>query len=299
MRKKRLSRITFCLIGTILISTTIPAAADTYYKIRKGDTLWKIAAKHNTTVNKIAKANGLNENATLALGKTIRIPTGSASVSSNQKKNSSNQIAAFVHTNVKSACLRSGPGTQFKKISVLAKGSTGKVLASTNEWTKVAFSDGTCGYIYNSLLAKGEGSITKVNVNQTRTISNNASKSSVDNSLIQTALSCRGAKYRRGGTSRGGFDCSGFTRYVFAKYGVKLPHSSAAQAKLGKPIAKSELQAGDLVFFQTYSRGISHVGIYIGDRRFVHAATYGRGVTVDSLDSSYYAPRYRGARRVK
>jgi cell wall-associated NlpC family hydrolase len=68
---------------------------------------------------------------------------------------------------------------------------------------------------------------------------------------------------------------------------------------MGIPVPRSELRPGDLVFFQTNRRGISHVGIYIGDNRFVHAATHGRGVTVDSLGSSYYALRYRGARRVK
>ena len=118
-------------------------------------------------------------------------------------------------------------------------------------------------------------------------------------SLIETALSCRGTRYRRGGTSRGGFDCSGFTRYVFAKYGISLPHSSKAQACVGKRVSKDALQPGDLVFFHTYRSGISHVGIYIGDGKFVHAARYGRGVRVDALSSSYYSSRYRGARRVR
>ena len=300
MREKRLSRISVCLIVTIiLLSSTIPAAAGKLYKIRKGDTLWEIAAKHHTTVGKIAKANAINENAALALGKTISIPTNSASVSSNRAKINACQTTALVHTNVDAVCLRSGPGTGSERISVLAKGSTGKILANKGKWTKVAFSDGTCGYIYSSLLANGAGTISSVEHIRTDAISSAKADLPRNDSLIQTALACRGARYRRGGTSRGGFDCSGFTRYIFAKYGVKLPHSSAAQAGLGKPVSKSELQSGDLVFFRTYRRTISHVGIYIGDGRFVHAATYGRGVTVDLLNSSYYAPRYRGARRVK
>ena len=118
--------------------------------------------------------------------------------------------------------------------------------------------------------------------------------------LIRTALMYRGSRYARGGTSRGGFDCSGFTRYVFAKYGIRLPHSSAAQSRIGKPVSRGSLQPGDLVFFnRTYRRGVSHVGIYVGDGKFVHASTHGRGVRVDSLNQPYYTPRYCGARRMR
>jgi cell wall-associated NlpC family hydrolase len=117
--------------------------------------------------------------------------------------------------------------------------------------------------------------------------------------LVRTAFIYRGSRYRFGGTSRGGFDCSGFTRYVYARYGIALPHSSASQFSHGQPISRDELQPGDLVFFATRTRGISHVGIYIGDNRFIHASNVRRGVTVDSLGSAYYSARYRGARRVK
>jgi cell wall-associated NlpC family hydrolase len=116
---------------------------------------------------------------------------------------------------------------------------------------------------------------------------------------IRVAMALQGIRYRSAGTSRGGFDCSGFTRYVYSKCGVSLPHSSAAQASIGRPIKRSQLKAGDLVFFHTYRRGVSHVGIYIGNNKFVHASNHGRGVTTDSLGSAYYAPRYVCARRIK
>lgn len=119
------------------------------------------------------------------------------------------------------------------------------------------------------------------------------------NALIRTAMAHRGVRYRFGGTSRGGFDCSGFTRYVYAKYGVALPHSSKSQFNRGTAVSKSELKPGDLVFFHTNRSGISHVGIYIGENKFVHASNTRRGVTVDSLSSAYYSSRYRGARRIE
>jgi cell wall-associated NlpC family hydrolase len=120
-----------------------------------------------------------------------------------------------------------------------------------------------------------------------------------NDTLVRTALRLRGSRYRFGGVSRRGFDCSGFTRYVYSKYGISLPHSSAAQAHVGRPVSRGELKAGDLVFFATRGRRIGHVGIYIGNNQIVHAATYGRGVRTDSLSSGYYSGRYRCARRVK
>lgn len=126
-----------------------------------------------------------------------------------------------------------------------------------------------------------------------------ADKGGSSTGLIRTALAYRGTPYVRGGTGARGFDCSGFTRYVYSRHGVALPHSSCAQASCGNAVDRSELRPGDLVFFQTRARRISHVGIYIGRNRFVHAATPRHGVTVSSLDEAYYRSRYRGARRVK
>lgn len=123
---------------------------------------------------------------------------------------------------------------------------------------------------------------------------------SVDTSaIVRTAFSYRGSRYRYGGSSRGGFDCSGFTRHVYAKNGICLPHNSSAQAQCGKKVSRDELKAGDLVFFSTTRRGISHVGIYVGDGKFVHASSSRGHVRVDSLNEGYYKERYRGARRVK
>lgn len=284
-------------VALIILSSSFSAAANINYKVKKGDSLWEIAKNHSTTVAAIARANNLKEDALLDLGQTLVIPVREAPGESRSDAVKTVDGVKYVHTKVDDVCLRTGPSTSNSKIAVLPQGSTGKVLAYSGNWTKVALGDGTCGYVYSPLLSSGTGSVTysgekPVSKQSTSETSNNGS-------LIQTAMSLRGTRYSRGGTSRGGFDCSGFTRYVFAKYGVSLPHSSAAQSKLGNPVAKSELKEGDLVFFNCNGRGISHVGIYVGSGEFVHAARYGRGVRVDSLNSSYYSSHYRWARRVK
>lgn len=106
-----------------------------------------------------------------------------------------------------------------------------------------------------------------------------------------------GIGYQYGGTTTKGFDCSGFTSYVFEQFGIELPRTSKDQAAVGTKVAKSELKAGDLVFFNTSGKGISHVGIYLGDGTFAHAST-SRGVIITDLNDSYYAKRYVTARRI-
>jgi cell wall-associated NlpC family hydrolase len=115
--------------------------------------------------------------------------------------------------------------------------------------------------------------------------------------VIDYAKQFMGIKYVFGGSTPSGFDCSGFTMYVFKKINIDLPHSASAQASMGIAVSKSELMPGDLVFFQTYKKGISHVGIYIGGGQFIEASS-SRGIAVTSLSSSYYAPRYMGATRI-
>jgi cell wall-associated NlpC family hydrolase len=117
--------------------------------------------------------------------------------------------------------------------------------------------------------------------------------------VIRTAYAYRGVRYRYGGSSRSGFDCSGFTSFVYQRNGISLPHNAAAQFSQGKRVSSGERKPGDLVFFSTTRRGISHVGIYVGDGKFVHASSGGGRVRVDSLNSGYYAKRYRGSRRVR
>jgi probable lipoprotein NlpC len=117
-------------------------------------------------------------------------------------------------------------------------------------------------------------------------------------SIFATISKLYGTPYKSGGSTPDGFDCSGFTRYVFASVGIELPRSSKEQYKVGKAVAKSDLQPGDLVFFNTNGKSVSHVGIYIGDNMFAHSSS-SSGVIKTSLNDPYYwSKRYVGAKRV-
>ena len=115
--------------------------------------------------------------------------------------------------------------------------------------------------------------------------------------LLQSSFQHIGVPYWFGGTTPRGFDCSGFTRYVFANIGVNLPRMADGQFAVGRPVSVERLQPGDLVFFETYEPGPSHVGIYTGNSQFI-SATSSRGVVVADLFGHYWGERYIGARRV-
>lgn len=124
-----------------------------------------------------------------------------------------------------------------------------------------------------------------------------ASTPAFKSEIKSQASKVMGTPYVMGGTSTRGFDCSGFTRYVYKKMHKTLPRTARQQAHIGKAVYKGNLSIGDLVFFNTLGYGISHVGIYIGNNKFIHAAS-SSGVTVSSLSESYYKKRYVTARRV-
>ncbi len=117
--------------------------------------------------------------------------------------------------------------------------------------------------------------------------------------LSQFAMQLLDIRYRRGGqTPKSGFDCSGFVHYVFAQvFGVDLPQNSAGQYQVGKQIARNDMKAGDLVFFKMHGKRVSHVGIYLGEGRFIHSPRTGERVHVSNLAENYWARRFAGARR--
>ena len=115
--------------------------------------------------------------------------------------------------------------------------------------------------------------------------------------LIGTALDLRGVRYRNGGSDPSGFDCSGFTPYVFAHHGVALPRAVREQFAVGKPVWDN-LEPGDLLFFTTAEPGASHVAIAVGNDEFVHAPSSNGVVRVEHLSATYWSQRFIGARRV-
>ena len=119
--------------------------------------------------------------------------------------------------------------------------------------------------------------------------------------VLISALSLTGIKYKYGGsTPETGFDCSGFVRYVFQQAAdLTLPHGARALSKLGQSVPVEELKPGDLVFFNTLKSAFSHVGIYLGNNRFIHAPSSGSGIRVVNMDETYWTKRFNGARRIQ
>jgi cell wall-associated NlpC family hydrolase len=184
------------------------------------------------------------------------------------------------------------------------------VLSTDNGWAYVDV-NGTKGYIAETLLSSSKqetsrGTMTERDSTDVKTetkaqteLSNTdtpkeTTSSQTGNSIISYAKQFLGCKYVYGGTTTSGFDCSGFTQYVYKHFGVTLNRTAAAQYSNGTSV--TNLQAGDLLMFG--KSGINHVGIYIGGNTFIHAANPSRGVTIDTLASGYYKTNYVGARRI-
>ena len=123
-----------------------------------------------------------------------------------------------------------------------------------------------------------------------------ARTAAIASNLTRSAMRFIGTPYVFGGTTTSGFDCSGYVQHVFAMIGVHLPRTADAQFDVGQRVASAAMVPGDLVFFHTYASGVSHVGIYLGNDKFISSSS--RGVSVSSLHESYWAARYLGAKRV-
>ncbi len=218
--------------------------------------------------------------------------------------------------------MRTGPGTGYKSIGKSYTGDLAYIIGINQQWFKVIWNDSICyirsdyldlteypyenrGWPKSPLFFRG-GNSTGVPVsvsafkNSPNYIGSNGSSSAAaeGNQIVATAKKYIGVPYLWAGNSPDGFDCSGFTQYVFGKHGISLNRTTTDQYRQGSFVPKSDLRAGDLVFFQnTYKAGISHVGIYIGNGQFIHVSS-SRGVVISSLSESYYVTRYYGARRV-
>lgn len=220
-----------------------------------------------------------------------------------------------LYTNTQTVNLRKDASTSSKILVTLSINTSVEVISEKNGWSKVKVS-GKEGYISSSLLSakKQETSRSmtttrKEATNNTTTTASNekattakqsasapVSSSGKGSAVVAEANKYIGCKYRYGGTTPSGFDCSGFTQYIYKKFGVSLNRTAAAQYSNGVAVSRSQLQPGDLVMFG--KSGISHVAIYAGGGRIVHAATTATGVRTDSLNSGYYSKNYVGARRI-
>lgn len=122
--------------------------------------------------------------------------------------------------------------------------------------------------------------------------------SALGSEIADNAMSLLGSPYRYGGADRAGFDCSGLVRYVHHEVGIETPRTAAEQFRAARPVSLRDLVAGDLLFFKIDGASVSHVAIYVGEGRFIHAPRSGRPVETRSLDDAYYRPRLVGAGRL-
>lgn len=224
--------------------------------------------------------------------------------------------------------LRSGPGTSYSVVTVGTKNDQAYIIGINSGWYKVIYKGRIC-YIRSDYLDLTEipyenkasaksplffrggkstgtpvsasaltGSTGTGSTGNTNTGSTGTTTTVTGNKIVDFAKNYLGVPYRWGGASPSGFDCSGFVYYVFNNVGISLPRSLAQQQNMGVAVAKSDLQPGDVVYFQnTYTTGISHVGIYVGGGKFIHAPSSGKVVSYADLNSNYYIQHYYGARR--
>lgn len=187
--------------------------------------------------------------------------------------------------------VRAKAGTKYKVVTLARKGTTVKVSASTkvgkSTWYKIS-ANGKTGWISGSLLTK-----TTVKSAKAATVKK-ASSNYSSSAIVQTALSLVGTPYRFGGTTPLGFDCSGFSQYVFKQNGISISRTTLTQ--FADTTTVTNPQPGDLVFFaNTYRPGISHLGIYIGNNQFVHSG--GAKAEVKSLNDVYWGPKFHSFKR--
>ena len=204
--------------------------------------------------------------------------------------------------------VRSGPGTGYSVRTVANRNTKVYIIGINETWYKVICGS-IIGYIRSDFVDLTEipyenqastnkplffvgGKSTGVTPSAAALQGNTATA----DKIIATAKQYIGVPYVWGGSTPAGFDCSGYVKYVFDKHGISLPRTAATQYSAGTAVSKANLKMGDLVFFGPGS-SITHVGIYMGDGTFIHASS-SKGVTITSMNNSYWSARYYGARRV-
>lgn len=248
--------------------------------------------------------------------------TEEASETTETQEPTANQTKTM-YVNSQTVNVRSNPDKSSSIVTQLAINEQVKVISEQNGWSQITF-DGGEGYISSSLLSNtrqetsrgsstsrtetnssnGQSSESNAQSNSTTTQNDstsssagasNSTSSSRGSEVLAYAMKFLGYPYVYGGSSPSGFDCSGFTSYVYKHFGVSLSRTAAGQYSNGTAVSRANLQVGDLVMFGS---PINHVGIYAGGGRIVHAANPSRGVTTDTINSGYYNTHYVGARRI-
>jgi len=309
MAKKR-SILLLCL--TLLAVPQLVLASKTHV-VRKSESLHSIARKYHVSVEELKSVNNLS-GTHIQKGAKVIIPSHpdtqsnklkSAEKPKKYKVSKGDTLPGIAKkTGIKMSDIRRFNGLKGNRIK------SGQLLALTDAATanvdtpRTAPAENRLQLVNRDLLNEQEFSNTLAeltDIDSDRPVdlakSLEASSSGV-NKIKKSAYSFLGARYRFGGNSRTALDCSSFTQQVFREQKVNLPRTAREQFYVGNEVMRGDLQKGDLVFFQTYARFPSHVGIYLGNRKMIHASSRDRRVVISSMDTPYYTSRFLGARRV-
>lgn len=190
--------------------------------------------------------------------------------------------------------IRKGPSSNNGVVGKTYTNETVTIIeTSSNGWHKVQTKSGVVGWVSGSYISVNGSNQTNQSSQSSQTTDAKISK------LVEFSKKQLGKPYVWGASGPSGFDCSGFTSYIFKNgAGITLPRTSKSQATAGTKVDRKDLKAGDLVFFATGGGGISHVGMYIGDGKFIHSTQPGDTVKIHSINSSYYSRTFVTARRV-
>lgn len=281
------------------------------YTVKSGENDWILAHKAHVRVGVLKDINPGVNIANLHPGQKIRVPACLLTAQAEAKISRIHSHYAVV--NKDDVTLRRSPSRDGAAITTVDEGTRVVVLDRNGAWYKLRFPKGSVGWVRGDMLsAAAAPHVTRVASHRSHR-SHSSSHSSHHSSyvamdsgpvgdsdgLIRRARSFTGTPYRWGQASRSGTDCSGFTTQVYRGAGVRLPRTSHEQAEIGQKVSRDELKKGDLVFFHTMGgHKVSHVGIYVGGNKFIHASSK-HGVKESSLDEAYYRNHFVGARRVK
>lgn len=296
--------LTLCII--VLSFPSLALAAKTH-RVKKNETIYTLAKKYHVTVEELKTANNLVGNSVkqrqlLVIPPRTVAAASSAGASVYKVKKSEPLSRIAKKTGVSVAELKRLNGLSSSRVK------PGKVLvlresAPVEEPRKVARK---LQLRHGDLFSEKDYEQSLMDLNaelapeqQVDLRKNTELKVDGIKELKKSAYGFLGTRYRFGGTSRvGGIDCSGFVQKVFRELEVSLPRTAREQFEVGSVVAPGDLQKGDLIFFSTYASYASHVGIYLGDNKMIHASSRDRRVVISSMNTSYYRSRYLGAKRI-
>lgn len=295
------------------------------YRVKRGDSLYKIAKKYGVSKQALQEANGL-QGVALKPKQILTIPGHTKSARSKVKEEKASRksppVNRSVHVvrkgdNIYSIARKNGVSVgdimkanhlRSSRLKIgqrlaLSKPEERKVVASAEKPEPVAPSEVPDGdELEEDELGIPDEDLAAIEMDKETSAALLGKWNSPDERqlFVRVAMGFLGAPYRLGGSSVRGLDCSAFVKKIYAFFNVSLPRTAREQSRVGKRIARSELEAGDLVFFNTRRNALGHVGIYIGNNEFVHAASgRSRAVKVDTLNKPYYDKHFVKAVRLK